>query len=82
MAKPQHRNDQNADDKRIVQRNVAGNNVTPEGADAQERLRADDDAVRNAVTSKPTGVGQNSALPGPPIPPEVQKQIRNKSQKR
>ncbi len=79
MTKSQHRTAQKTRDK--GQGDVVGTNVTPDSADAQERVRADDDAVREAVTAKHHGAGQNSALPGPPISPEVQKQIRNKSQK-
>jgi hypothetical protein len=56
---------------------------TPNGAESREKVRADDEAVREAVTSEPETAekGTKSVLPGPPIPPDVQQKLRETEQK-
>jgi hypothetical protein len=55
---------------------------TPKGAQPREKLREEDDAVRDAVTTEreTEEKGTKSVLPGPPIPPSVQQQLREKEQ--
>lgn len=55
---------------------------TPEGAEAQEKTLSGDETVRDAVTAERETVekGTKSVLPGPPIPPSVQKELRKKAQ--
>lgn len=63
---------------------AAKSGTTPESATSLEKSRRDDRAVSKAV--KATGPserqGTTSVLPGPPIPPRVQADIREKSQRR
>jgi len=54
---------------------------TPDGAESREKDRLDDRAVEKAVTNggpRPDQ-GTKSVLPGPPIPPELQDDIRERS---
>ena len=55
---------------------------TPESANGLEASKRDNEAVRKAVTaeSDATERGTKSVLPGPPIPPEKQAEIRNEKQ--
>lgn len=48
----------------------------PLSATARELIRDDDDAVSRAVTDRTDAKGSQSILPGPPIPPKVQAELR------
>lgn len=48
----------------------------PLSATAREVVREDDDAVSRAVTDRADAEGSQSVLPGPPIPPKVQAELR------
>lgn len=48
----------------------------PLSATAREVVRDDDDFVSRAVTDREDAKGSQSILPGPPIPPEVQEELR------
>jgi hypothetical protein len=49
----------------------------PEAATTVEKSAIDDQAISEAVTAEE---GTKSVLPGPPIPPEVQTEIRQQRQ--
>jgi hypothetical protein len=49
----------------------------PEAATTVEKSAIDDKAISEAVTAEE---GTKSVLPGPPIPPEVQTEIRQQRQ--
>jgi hypothetical protein len=54
---------------------------TPDSVTDREKSKLDDDAVTKALTgTEPPESGSKSVLPGPPIPPEVQAEIREKKQ--
>lgn len=55
---------------------------TPDSATDHEKSEIDDQAVRQAVTASTGSVGNGtrSVLPGPPIPPEVQTELRQGEQ--
>lgn len=55
--------------------------TTPESAEAQEKERCDDEAVRDTVSAE-REPGSSSILPGPPIPPDEQRKLREKQQTR
>lgn len=59
----------------------AAETPTPESADAQERTLRDDEAVSKAVTAddEAAEAGTKSVLPGPPLPPEVQDEVRKET---
>ena len=48
-----------------------------EGAAGAEKSRIDDEAVSKAVTVESGAAGTTSVLPGPPIPPERQAEVRD-----
>ena len=51
---------------------------TPDSVTDREKSKLDDDAVTKALTgTEPPESGSKSVLPGPPIPPEVQAEIRD-----
>lgn len=54
---------------------------TPDSVGAREKAARDDDAVSKSVnTEGDAKYGTTSVLPGPPIPPEIQEQVRNERQ--
>jgi hypothetical protein len=57
---------------------------TPESVTSRERSEIDEDAVSKAVTAENGDAerGTKSVLPGPPIPPEVQAEVRQERQSR
>jgi hypothetical protein len=57
--------------------NKQSNYKTPAGAETNEKTRTDDEAVKDAVTAEDD---KKSVLPGPPIPPSVQRKLRESSQ--
>lgn len=57
--------------------------VTPDSVTDREKSDLDDDAVSEALSgSQPPESGAKSVLPGPPIPPEVQAEIRDEKQEK
>ena len=56
---------------------AANPNRTPKSATDLEKSEIDDKAVRKTVTVEN---GRKSVLPGPPIPPEVQAELRKEKQ--
>jgi hypothetical protein len=68
--------------ERVTKRKSA--DETPNGAEAREKARRDDEAVRETVTAEPETEekGTKSVLPGPPIPPSVQNELRNEKQQK
>lgn len=48
----------------------------PLSVTAREAVREDDEAVARAVTDRMNVKGSRSILPGPPIPPKVQAELR------
>lgn len=54
----------------------------PLSATAREVVRDDDDFVSRAVTDREDAKGSQSILPGPPIPPTVQEELRKHKQKK
>lgn len=58
-----------------------GRTTTPESAEAREKEQRDDEAVRDSVSAE-REPGSSSVLPGPPIPPDEQRKLRNKRQTR
>jgi hypothetical protein len=67
--------------KTVQKENQSG---TPDSATDREKSRLDDDAVREAVTANtgPADQSTSSVLPGPPIPPDVQAEIREEKEPR
>jgi hypothetical protein len=57
---------------------------TPDSATDLEKSKLGDEAVRDAVTTESGSVdrGTGSVLPGPPIPPEVQAEVREEKEPR
>jgi len=56
-------------------------NKTPDSATARDAALRDDEAVSKSVnTESDARHGTTSVLPGPPIPPEIQDQLRNERQ--
>lgn len=53
-----------------------GDPLTPLSATAREVVRDDDDFVSQAVTDREDAKGSQSILPGPPIPPSEQKELK------
>jgi hypothetical protein len=54
---------------------------TPDSVTDREKAKLDDDAVSEALSgSQSPESGAKSVLPGPPIPPEVQAELRDKKQ--
>lgn len=64
-----------------VKREKTGRATTPESAEAREKEQQDDEAVRDSLSAK-REPGSSSVLPGPPIPPDEQRKLRNKRQAR
>lgn len=53
---------------------------TPDSVNARAKVKADDQAVRESL--KTDSKHPTSVLPGPPIPPEIQHEIRNDRNRR
>jgi len=67
-----------------AKKTVQKENTTPESVTDHEKSRLDDEAVREAVTANTGRADQStsSVLPGPPIPPDVQAEVREESEPR
>ncbi len=74
-----------ATSKKTTERHAGSSNTgsTLQSATDREKSQLGDTAVSKAVTAeKSAGSGTKSVLPGPPIPPEVQAEIRGEEKSR